>query len=118
MTRPVQRFAGRVMLGILLFASSLPARAAQFTIDQLMNALANTKHGAATFTEQKYIAILKDGPQRLNVIASLIGLPSRTVSQVSEPFLIRAGLVVKDDQGKRMLTAAGYEHAAQTAATG
>jgi len=69
-------------------------------------------------TEQKYIAILKDGPQRLNVIASLIGLPSRTVSQVSEPFLIRAGLVIKDDQGKRMLTAAGYEHAAQTAATG
>jgi len=58
MTRPVQRFAGRVMLGILLFAFSLPARAAQFTIDQLMNALANTKHGAATFTEQKYISIL------------------------------------------------------------
>lgn len=62
-------------------------------------------------TEQKYISILRDGPQRLNVIASLIGLPSRTVSQVTEPFLIRAGLVTKDDQGKRMLTGSGYEHA-------
>lgn len=58
MTRLVQLFAGRVILGILLFAFSLPARAAQFTIDQLMGALANTKHRAATFTEKKYIAIL------------------------------------------------------------
>lgn len=60
--------------------------------------------------EQKYIGILRDGPQRLNVIASLIGLPSRTVSQVTEPFLIRSGLVIKDDQGKRQLTGIGYEH--------
>ena len=49
--------------------------------------------------EQKYISILKDGPQRLNVIATMLGLPSRTIAQVTEPFLIRAGLVVKDDQG-------------------
>ena len=34
----------------------------------------------------------------------------RTVSQVSEPFLLRAGLVTKDDQGRRQLTAAGREH--------
>lgn len=63
--------------------------------------------------EQKYVGILREGPQRLNVIASLIGLPSRTVSQVTEPFLIRAGLITKDDQGKRMLTGSGYEHASK-----
>ena len=63
--------------------------------------------------EQKYIGILRDGPQRLNVIASMIGLPSRTVSQVTEPFLIRAGFVVKDDQGRRCLTTLGYEHASR-----
>ena len=61
--------------------------------------------------EQKYIGILRDGPQRLNVIASLVGLPSRTISSVTEPFLIRAGLVIKDDAGRRQLTANGYEHA-------
>ena len=61
--------------------------------------------------EQKYVAILADGPKRLNVIASLLGLPSRTVSVVTEPFLIRAGLLIKDDQGKRQLTAEGHAHA-------
>ena len=49
--------------------------------------------------EQRYVAILVDGPKRLNVIASMIGLPSRTVSQVAEPFLIRAGLVSKRRPG-------------------
>ena len=61
-------------------------------------------------TEQQYLRLLVDGPMRLNVIASSLGLPARTVSQVTEPFLIRAGLVVKDDQSRRQLTAMGYEH--------
>lgn len=61
-------------------------------------------------TEQHYLRALADGVGRLNVIASLLGLPARTVSQVSEPFLIRAGLIAKDDQGKRLLTAKGREH--------
>lgn len=63
-------------------------------------------------TEQAYLRILAEGDSRLNVIASRLGLPARTVSQVSEPFLIRAGLVVKDDQGRRQLTALGREHLA------
>ena len=53
---------------------------------------------------------LAEGANRLNVLASMLGLPSRTLSSVTEPFLIRAGLVVKDDGGKRQLTAAGREH--------
>ena len=61
-------------------------------------------------TEQKYLSILSGGPQRVNVIGSLLGLPARTVSHVVEPFLIRAGLVIKDDQGRRQLTLAGHEH--------
>jgi Holliday junction DNA helicase RuvB len=60
--------------------------------------------------EQHYLNILAEGPTRLNVIASILGLPARTVSQVTEPFLIRAGLVVKDDQSRRQLTAKGREH--------
>jgi len=61
-------------------------------------------------TEQQYLQILGEGDSRLNVIASRLGLPARTVSQVTEPFLIRAGLVVKDDHGRRQLTALGREH--------
>lgn len=63
--------------------------------------------------EQKYLQILAEGASRLNVIASMLGLPTRTVSEVTEPFLIRAGLVVKDDQGRRQLTAFGHEHLKQ-----
>ena len=58
-------------------------------------------------TEQRYLAILAEGGSRLNVVASMLGLPARTVSTVVEPFLIRAGLLVKDDYGRRQLTERG-----------
>jgi Holliday junction DNA helicase RuvB len=61
-------------------------------------------------TEQQYLRILAEGDSRLNVIASRLGLPPRTVSQVTEPFLLRAGFLIKDDQGRRQLTALGREH--------
>lgn len=59
-------------------------------------------------TEQRYLRIVSEGPTRLNVIASRLGLPTRTVAEVVEPFLIRSGMVVKDDGGKRQLTAEGH----------
>ena len=59
--------------------------------------------------EQQYLQIVATGA-RLNVISSILSLPTKTVSEVVEPFLIRAGLVLKDDQGKRQLTAKGREH--------
>lgn len=62
-------------------------------------------------TEQQYLKVLMEGPTRLNMLASRLGLPSRTIAEVTEPFLIRSGLIVKDDQGKRQLTAEGREHA-------
>lgn len=69
-------------------------------------------------TEQRYIRILADGASRLNVIASMIGLPARTVSQVTEPFLIRSGLVTKDDKGRRELLPKGREHLMQAIEAG
>ena len=59
--------------------------------------------------DQKYVQVVADGASRLNVIASVLGLPPKTVSEVIEPFLVRAGLLVKDD-GRRELTAKGREH--------
>jgi Holliday junction DNA helicase RuvB len=61
-------------------------------------------------TEQKYLAVIAESPTRLNVIASMLGLPTRTVSEVTEPFLLRSGLIIKDDQGRRQLTAKGRDH--------
>ena len=60
--------------------------------------------------ERQYLTFLADGASRLNVIASRLGLPARTVAEVTEPFLLRIGLMVKDDAGKRELTAKGREH--------
>ena len=67
-------------------------------------------------TERQYLCILGEGDSRLNVIASRLGLPARTVSEVTEPFLIRAGLVMKDDGGRRQLTAVGREHLSKSCA--
>lgn len=68
--------------------------------------------------EQKYLLALAEGANRLNVIASILGLPTRTLSAVTEPFLLRAGLVLKDDGGRRQLTAAGREHLAKSCQEG
>jgi Holliday junction DNA helicase RuvB len=68
--------------------------------------------------EQQYLMILAERDTRLNVIASRLGLPPRTVSQVTEPFLLRIGLICKDDQGRRQLTASGREHVASVRQTG
>jgi Holliday junction DNA helicase RuvB len=60
--------------------------------------------------ERKYLSIVAEGSTRLNVVASILGLPTRTVSGVTEQFLIRAGLIEKDKAGLRELTAKGREH--------
>ncbi|WP_013627501.1 Holliday junction DNA helicase RuvB C-terminal domain-containing protein [Rubinisphaera brasiliensis] len=60
--------------------------------------------------EQRYLELLGEGPTRLNVLASCLGVPSKTVSDVIEPFMIRTGLVVKDNGGRRTLTKAGMDH--------
>jgi Holliday junction DNA helicase RuvB len=67
--------------------------------------------------EQKYLRIVAGGPTRLNVLASSLGLPGRTLAEVIEPFLVRSGLIVKDEQGRRNLTAEGREHLANLRTT-
>lgn len=61
--------------------------------------------------EQRYLEVLAEGPTRLNVLASCLGMPSKTVSDVIEPFLIRSGLMIKDNGGRRTLTQSGMDHA-------
>ncbi len=60
--------------------------------------------------ERKYLRAISEGATRLNVIASMLGLPARTLSCVIEPFLLRAGMIYKDDDGRRQLSADGKDH--------
>ena len=43
-----------------------------------------------------------DGPTRLNVIATRLGVPTQTLVKNVEPYLVRLGLVTKDDGGRRL----------------
>jgi len=61
--------------------------------------------------EIKYLRILheNDGSTRLNIIASRLGLNIKHVSAILEQFLIREGLVTKNNS-VRVLTQKGLEH--------
>jgi Holliday junction DNA helicase RuvB len=68
------------------------------------------------FIEQKYLSLLVDGPRRVNVIASALGIPAKTLTSVQETTLIRLGLIDKDDVSRRYLTSKGREHLFRTIA--
>ena len=62
--------------------------------------------------EQSYLRVVAEGASKLNVISSRIGMAARSVQTVIEPYLLRSGLIFKDD-GRRELTAIGREHVAR-----
>ena len=66
--------------------------------------------------EQRYLKLLKEnqGPVRLNVIATHLGLPKQTIEMFERDF-IRLGLITKGDKG-RSLTPKGMEHVGGAAA--
>jgi holliday junction DNA helicase RuvB len=66
--------------------------------------------------EQRYLQLLKEGPKRVNVLASELGVPLKTITTVMEPFYLRSGLVTKDDQSRRVLTEKGVQHLGANAA--
>jgi len=63
--------------------------------------------------ERQYLRTLLNGSTKLNVIASKTGLPSATISNVIEPFLIREGLIDKNGCN-RMITEKGEYHILNT----
>jgi Holliday junction DNA helicase RuvB len=67
--------------------------------------------------EQKYLQYLASKPGqavRLFTLASALGLHTRTVQEVIEPFLLRVGLIERTEKG-RLITPAGLEHLAKQA---
>jgi Holliday junction DNA helicase RuvB len=66
-----------------------------------------------TIDERNYLSIVKyhNNLIRLNVIATCLGMSSRSVSTNTEPYLIRIGLLTKDPRnGCRVLTDKGMKH--------
>jgi holliday junction DNA helicase RuvB len=61
-------------------------------------------------TQQKYLWLLGQGPARLNVLGSMLGLSTKTLTKTVEPYLLRSGMIVKTDAGMRQLTQLGQEH--------
>jgi Holliday junction DNA helicase RuvB len=60
--------------------------------------------------ERNYLTELsKHKSMKLNVIASKLGLPARTISSVIEPYLLRQELIYKDGSN-RVITDKGKEH--------
>lgn len=57
--------------------------------------------------DRAYLETVLRGPTNLNVIASRLGIPPRTVSQVIEPYLFRTGWVAKSHSSLRCLTEMG-----------
>lgn len=64
--------------------------------------------------EQRYLHILREGegPVRLNVIATQMGLPRQSIEMFEADF-IRLGLISKTEKG-RVLTPKGHEHLSAT----
>lgn len=61
--------------------------------------------------EQRYLRYLADRqePTRLSTLESALGIHKRTLQEVTEPFLVRVGLIEKSDKG-RTITEAGLRH--------
>lgn len=63
-------------------------------------------------TEKEYLQHLQrlGGAARLNVLSSMLGLPTRTVSDVTETYLLRCSLIAKNEMGLRVITQNGIDH--------
>lgn len=60
--------------------------------------------------QQKYLHLLGNGPVRLNVLASMLGVSTKVLQKTVEPFLLRSLMIVKNDAGVRTLTETGQNH--------
>jgi Holliday junction DNA helicase RuvB len=60
--------------------------------------------------QQRYLRLLANGPNWLNVLASTLGRPERVLTKRTEPLLLRLGLIAKDRQRRRYLTSLGQRH--------
>ena len=107
----IPRVALRLLESVKMLASSLNEEVVRVDhFNRTCQIESIDPHGLAG-NEIKYLKILyeNDGSARLNVIASRLGLHSKHVSIIIEQFLIRDGLVTKNNS-IRVLTQDGLNH--------
>lgn len=59
--------------------------------------------------QQRILRLLSNGPLRLNVLSSMLGLSTKAITTF-EAYLLRAEMIVKSDGGQRQLTETGRNH--------
>jgi outer membrane lipoprotein-sorting protein len=99
----MSRFVLR-LFSLMLLASGLVASAvaAPLGLDQLMDALASSPHGAATFTEKKYISILDEPVESSGTLRFVA--PARLEKHTLKPSaesLVLDGEVLTVERGRR-----------------
>ncbi len=111
-SRGVPRLAVRLLESAKRVASSEASEAITATNVERMCEIEQIDTLGLDPTEQQYLHLLREenGPVRLNVLATHLGVPRRSVEVLEEDF-IRLGLITKSDKG-RMLTPKGIEHLA------
>lgn len=60
--------------------------------------------------DRQFLRLLNKGPTKVNVLASKLGLPVKTLTTHLEPPLLMLGFLEKDEQGRRVLTAKARKH--------
>jgi holliday junction DNA helicase RuvB len=63
-----------------------------------------------TRRDRQYLRHLLDGPQRVNVLGSLMGIKARNLEVHIEPSLIRRGYLTKDGTGQRVVTSKARQY--------
>ena len=108
-SRGVPRIAVRLLEASQRVANACEASQANIGHVRRMCSEAEIDSLGFDFIEQRYLKNLREeGTVRLNMLASALGIPTKSVATMEEDF-VRLGLVTKSDKG-RMLTPKGVEH--------
>jgi Holliday junction DNA helicase RuvB len=105
-----RRSKGTPRIAIRLLQSARRVAAAEgesiLTVDHLVRACAIERISGTGLDhqQQRYLKLLESGSSRVNVLAAQLGVSAKVVTKTIEPYLLRAGLIVKDEQGRRHLT--------------
>ena len=107
----IPRIALRLLESVKMLASSLNEEVVRIDHFHRTCEIESIDPKGLTGSEVKYMKILydNDGTARLNILASRLGLNSKHVSMIIEQFLIRTGLVTKNNS-IRVLTQDGLNH--------
>ena len=113
-SRGTPRIALRLLESVRRTARSLNEDVITLKHFEITCNLENLDHLGLGAVERKYLEILAEHSQssrfvRLNVVASIMGIPEKSIARNIESYLLRIGLITKTDGG-RQLTQKGIDY--------